>query len=62
MKARVTIEIPFKDWKKAEAAKVGITVHALEQRLYRGHHMYPAGLQRGIKRAVKVIHLEHVEF
>ena len=58
MKANVCIEIPFKEWLLAEAAKLNIKPHTLEMRLHRGKHLYPAGLQRGRKRAVAVVMLK----
>ena len=34
-------EILFKNWKRETAEKLGIKVHALEQRLSAGTHPYP---------------------
>ena len=56
MKARVTIEIPYKEWLHNEAEKLGISIHALEVRLHRGRHPYPASLKRGRSgRAIAVV-------
>ena len=56
MTARVTIEIPFKEWLHNEAVKLGISPHALDMRLSRGRHPYPHGTKRGPSgRAISVV-------
>ena len=56
MQARVTIEIPYKEWLHSEAAKLGIYPHTLAVRLNRRKHPYPPGLKRGRSgRAIAVV-------
>lgn len=56
MTARVTIEIPFKEWLHEEAARLSIKPHTLAVRLNRGRHPWPAGLKRGKRgRAIAIV-------
>jgi hypothetical protein len=62
MKASVTTKITYREWLVNEAKTLGISCHALEMRLHRGKHPYPAGLVRGrIRRAKHIVIHKEVE-